>query len=55
MIEPVYQEYKANKLPIVNKEGVWARVISGEALGVKGIINAKTPAFYLDIHLQKNV
>lgn len=51
LIPAAYQEYTADKIPRVEKEGVVAHVIAGEALGVKGPIVARTPAFYVDFDL----
>ncbi|KAL4485373.1 hypothetical protein ABPG72_008549 [Tetrahymena utriculariae] len=55
MCEPQYQEIKSDKLPIVQKDGVWIRLIAGEAFGQKGPIFTRTPAFYMDVRLEKNV
>ncbi|EAS00060.1 kinesin motor domain protein (macronuclear) [Tetrahymena thermophila SB210] len=55
MCDPEYQEYKSEKLPIVKRDGIWIRLIAGEALGEKGPIFTRTPAFYMDVRLEKNV
>ncbi|KAL4453353.1 hypothetical protein ABPG74_017560 [Tetrahymena malaccensis] len=55
MCDPQYQEFKAEKLPVVQREGIWIRLIAGEALGEKGPIFTRTPAFYMDVKLEKNV
>ena len=34
MIEPQYQEYIADKIPNVEKDGVLVKIIAGEAFGV---------------------
>ena len=52
MCEPRYQEFKAEEIPVYKGEGILAKVISGEVLGVKGPIEAKVPTYYLDIYLQ---
>lgn len=54
MIEPQYQEYKADKIPLVEHHAARVKVISGEWEGVKGPILARTPAFYFDVELHKN-
>ena len=45
MQDPAYQEIKSANIPKVEKNGVKVTVISGEALGVQGPIQARTPAF----------
>jgi len=42
------------KIPVGKKEGVTVKVIAGEALGVKAPLDARTPAMYLDVHLEPN-
>lgn len=51
MIEPQYQEIKKELIPSANSKGVEVKVIAGEALGVKGPIYTRTPAFYLDVKI----
>lgn len=48
MVEPRYQEFRSAEIPHVKREGVEARIISGEVLGVKGVIVARTPTHYID-------
>lgn len=36
---------------MANSKGVEVKVIAGEALGVKGPIYTRTPAFYLDVKI----
>lgn len=38
LIDPVYQEIKKDKLPIVEKDGTKVVIIAGEAFGQKGPI-----------------
>lgn len=52
--DPAYQEFKGETIPIVEKDGVEIKLISGEAFGTKGPIFARTPAFYMDITIKKN-
>lgn len=49
MIEPQYQEFKSNDIPIVDKEGARVKVISGEWSGVKGPVVPRQPAYYFDV------
>ena len=54
MIPPRYQDTPANKIPIVTADDgkVWVKVIAGESLGAKAVIDTQTPITMLDIHLQ---
>lgn len=54
MIKPRYQDTPAEKIPIVTaQEGkVWVKVIAGESLGTKAIIETRSPMMYLDIRLK---
>ncbi|CAD8088866.1 unnamed protein product [Paramecium sonneborni] len=54
MVEPQYQEIKKELIPEAKQNGVLVRVIAGEALGVKGPIYTRTPAFFLDVKLNEN-
>jgi quercetin 2,3-dioxygenase len=49
LIAPRYQDTTAERIPVArNPEGtVTARVIAGEALGVKGVIDTRIPILYL--------
>jgi quercetin 2,3-dioxygenase len=49
--EPRYQEIKAAQVPVYNGEGIQAKVIAGEVLGVKGPIEAVVPTYYIDFRL----
>ena len=54
MVPPRYQDTPPEKIPIVTEqEGkVWVKVIAGESLGTKAVIETRSPMMYLDIHLQ---
>ena len=54
MIPPRYQDTPSEKIPIVTADDgkVWVKVIAGESLGTKAVIDTRTPMMYLDIHLQ---
>ena len=54
MIAPRYQDTPAEKIPIVTADNgkVWVKVIAGESLGSKAVIDTRTPIMMLDIHLQ---
>lgn len=51
--EPQYQEFKADKIPSYDGDSFQAKVIAGEVFGVKGPIDTRTPAYFIDFTLQK--
>lgn len=54
MIAPRYQDTPAERIPVVTADDgkVWVKVIAGESLGAKAVIDTRTPIMMLDIHLQ---
>ncbi len=54
MIPPRYQDIPAEGIPIVTAKGgdVWVKVIAGESLGTKAVIETRTPIMFLDIRLK---
>jgi len=52
MIEPKYQDLAAEKLPIVDKDGIRVKVLAGEYSGVKSPGKSFTPFTYLDVQLK---
>ena len=53
MIEPRYQEISSNESNIAEKEGVWARVIAGECLGVESSIDTMIPITMIHVKMDK--
>ena len=53
MIEPRYQEIPSNESNIAEKEGVWARVIAGECLGVESSIDTMIPITMIHVKMDK--
>src|SRR5439155_11140680 len=54
MIRPHYQEISAAKIPSAGTPDrkVVVRVVAGESLGVRAVIETRTPIFYLDFGLK---
>lgn len=54
MIQPRYQEIPASTIPQAQTAdgAVSVRVLAGEALGARAVIETRTPIFYLDFTLQ---
>lgn len=51
MVAPRYQDVPAEALPIVERDGVWAKVIAGEAFGVASPVQTRSPVQYLHLRL----
>lgn len=49
---PSFQNYTPEQLPIVTDDGVWMRLIAGDAFGVKSGVNTTSPMFYLHAIMQ---
>ncbi len=52
MINPRYQDIPANKIPIAQNGGVQVKVIAGESMGKKAVIETRIPIIYLHFTLQ---
>lgn len=52
MTNPRYQDLPTDKIPIVQHDGVKVKVIAGEAMGKKAVIETSTPIMYLHFTLQ---
>jgi redox-sensitive bicupin YhaK (pirin superfamily) len=52
MMRPRYQEVASSKLPVAKAPHASVRVIAGEALGVKAVIDTRTPIVYQDWTLE---
>lgn len=49
---PAFDHYAAERLPIIEEGGVWARLIAGSAFGLAGAVRTHSPLFYLHVVLQ---
>ncbi|KAJ6823294.1 pirin-like protein [Iris pallida] len=52
MIEPRYQELQSKDIARAEKDGIEARIIAGEAFGVRSPAYTRTPTMYLDFTMQ---
>ena len=54
MTPPRYQDTPEERIPVAQTDDgqVWVKVIAGEALGHKAVIETRSPMLYLDIRLQ---
>lgn len=53
MMKPRYQEIPASESPIVEKDGVWARVIAGECMGVSSSIDTVIPITLIHVKMEE--
>eukprot|EP01116_Phalansterium_solitarium_P022660 TRINITY_DN756_c0_g1_i4.p1 TRINITY_DN756_c0_g1~~TRINITY_DN756_c0_g1_i4.p1 ORF type:complete len:332 (+),score=85.14 TRINITY_DN756_c0_g1_i4:89-1084(+) len=54
MVEPGYQELLDKDIPRTTVDGVTAKVIAGEAFGIKSPVYTRTPTMYIDFIMQPN-
>ena len=52
MAKPRYQDISSSKIPVAKEAGVQVKVIAGESLGAKAVIDTKTPIMYLHFTLK---
>ncbi|QDA58916.1 pirin family protein [Hymenobacter jejuensis] len=49
---PAFTNYQPHELPIFTDNGVWMRLIAGDAFGLKNGVKTHSPLFYLHVVLQ---
>jgi redox-sensitive bicupin YhaK (pirin superfamily) len=49
--QPSFNNYTPEKLPIFTEQGVWMRLIAGNAFGLKNEVQTHSPLFYLHVVL----
>jgi hypothetical protein len=52
MMNPRYQDLSAEKIPVVQHDGIKVKVIAGESFGKKAVIETRTPIMYLHFTVQ---
>ncbi|HYO22531.1 MAG TPA: pirin family protein [Flavisolibacter sp.] len=50
---PSFNNYSPDQLPIFTENGVWMRLIAGDAYGLKNSVSTHSPLFYLHVMLKK--
>jgi redox-sensitive bicupin YhaK (pirin superfamily) len=50
---PSFTNYAVEQLPIFTEEGVWMRLIAGNAFGLRNGVKTASPLFYLHVVLQE--
>jgi redox-sensitive bicupin YhaK (pirin superfamily) len=53
MMPPRYQEIPAEESPTIERDGVWARVVAGECLGLESSINTMIPIEYIHVKMDE--
>ena len=51
-IEPAFFHHGADDLPTFESDGLWARLVAGEAFGAKANVKTHSPMFYAHWNLQ---
>lgn len=54
MMNPRYQDITSEESPIIEKDGVWARVVAGECMGVESSIDTVIPITYVHVKMSEN-
>jgi len=54
MMNPRYQDITADQSPIGEKDGVWARVVAGECMGVESSLDTVIPITYVHVRMSPN-
>lgn len=49
---PAFTNYQPHELPIFTDQGVWMRLIAGDAFGLRNDVQTHSPLFYLHVVLQ---
>src|SRR4051812_21262632 len=49
---PSFDNYSPDQLPIFTDNGVWMRLIAGDAYGLRNGVKTKSPLFYLHVLLE---
>src|ERR1700674_2741677 len=50
-IAPSFQHFDAERLPVVEEDGFWARVVAGAAFGAKAPVGMLSDWFYVEVKL----
>lgn len=46
-VDPSFENYKPEALPVYTDKGIWMRLIAGDAFGLKNNVKTRSPLFYL--------
>jgi len=52
MMEPRYQDIPSSLIPVIEKDGVWAKVIAGECMGESAVIDTVIPITLLHLKMK---
>jgi redox-sensitive bicupin YhaK (pirin superfamily) len=51
---PSFNNYSPDQLPIFTENGIWMRLIAGDAYGLRNDVRISSPLFYLHVVLEQN-
>jgi redox-sensitive bicupin YhaK (pirin superfamily) len=52
-MEPSFNNYKPDQLPVFTEKNIWMRLIAGNAYGLKSDVTTNSALFYLHVRIQK--
>jgi redox-sensitive bicupin YhaK (pirin superfamily) len=52
-VNPAFENYKREQLPVFTDTGVWMRLIAGDAYGLNNTVKTHSPLFYLHVALDR--
>lgn len=52
-IDPTFENYKPEVLPVFTEDGLWMRLIAGNAYGLKNDVKTHSPLFYIHAVIEK--
>ena len=52
--EPSFNNYRPEQLPVFTENGIWMRLIAGNAFGLRNEVKTHSSLFYLHVVLEKN-
>lgn len=53
MMQPRYQEVPSSRIPVAQNSDAKVRIVAGESLGAKAVIDTRTPIMYLHVTLKQ--
>ena len=50
---PAFDNYKPDQLPVFTDNGIWLRLIAGNAYGLRNDVKTHSPLFYIHLEMEK--
>jgi len=51
-IAPAFEHHEGDDLPVHRDNGIWLRLLAGEAFGMRASVNTHSPLFYMHVALE---